>query len=151
MLNILVYLQLLLFKAFPALFDWVSYPITIMMKDLYKLQMRDIRRQVPPNAYHVELIACLERLLCFCHTGSTKVFVSSLMGPLGLSRSALADGFPMLNVSIFAQSTLLSAMNLGFEIIPGRWPKVDGHPAIASKAAQVFSYSLQHFIVRDFS
>src|SRR5882757_3681087 len=121
------------------------------MKNLYKLQMKEIDRKVLPSIYHVELIACLERLLCFCHTGSTTVFVSSLMGPLGLSRSALMDGFPMLDVSIFAQTTLLSAMNLEFEIVPRRWPNVDGHPAMASKAAQVFSYSLSHFMVSNFT
>jgi hypothetical protein len=72
------------------------------------------------------------------------------MGPLGLSRSALADGFPMLDVTIFAQTTLLSAMNRGFRIVPAKWPRVNGHPAIASKAAQVFSYSLPHFMVSDY-
>ena len=108
--------------------------------------MINIAANIKPCPYRLELIASLERILCFCHTGSAKVFATSLMHPLGLSRGAIFDGFPMLH-NIFEQPTILSAMNLGFRIDPRKWPLTNSYPAIASKKAQIFSYSLSHFMV----
>ena len=97
------------------MYDWVSYPITLLTKKLFDLEMINIAANIKPCPYRLELIASLERILCFCHTGSAKVFATSLMHPLGLSRGAIFDGFPMLH-NIFEQPTILSAMNLGFRI-----------------------------------
>jgi hypothetical protein len=133
-------------QAFPALYDWVSFPINILIKDLYEKEMKAIRRKALPDPYRLELIASLERLLCFCHTGSTAVFTTSLMAPLGLSSSAIADGFPMLG-PVFMQPSILSAMNSGYELNPKAWPEKDGYPAVSSKKCQIFSYSLPHFMV----
>jgi hypothetical protein len=76
------------------------------------------------------------------------VFATSLMNGLGLSRGALKDGFPMLH-RIFQEASVGSAMIHGFEIDARNWPLKDGHPAIASKRAQVLTYSLAYFMVRD--
>jgi hypothetical protein len=40
-------------------------------------------------------------------------------------------------------------VNDGFRINPRRWPLKDHYPAIASKRAQVLTYSFSHFMVRD--
>lgn len=109
--------------------------------------MSGIRDGILPFHFRLELLASLERLLCFCHTGNTVVFTTSLMNPLGLSRGALKDGFPMLQ-NIFTKPTILTAMKNGFDIDPRRWPKKDGHPAMSSKRAQVLTYSLGYFMVR---
>jgi hypothetical protein len=42
---------------------------------------------------------------------------------------------------------LISAKAEGFPVDPRRWPLKDGHPAVASKRAQVLTYSLAHFMV----
>ena len=133
-------------QVFPALFDWVSYPVTLLIELLYKNEMKLIREDIAPSFFHVELIAALERILCFCHTGNTAVLATSLMNPLGLSYGVLKDGFPML-LRIFSQSTVASAMKRGIEVIPRRWPMKDGYPAIASRRAQILTYSLAHFMV----
>jgi hypothetical protein len=70
------------------------------------------------------------------------------MHRLGLSKGALYDGFPMLHSIIFEQPTILSAMNCGFRIDPQTWPLKDTYPSIASKRAQVLTYSENHFLVR---
>jgi hypothetical protein len=128
------------------LYDWVSYPVTLLTKKLFDLEMINIAANIKPCPYRLELIASLERILCFCHTGSAKVFATSLMHPLGLSRGAIFDGFPMLH-NIFEQPTILSAMNNSFRIDARKWPLTNSYPAIASKKAQIFSYSLSHFMV----
>ena len=133
-------------QVFPALFDWVSYPITVLTKKLYDIQMKIVDMDRLPCFFHLELLASLERLLCFCHTGSTAVFATSLMHRLGLSLGAITDGFPMLH-QIFEQPSILSAMNHNFHVDARLWPLYNGYPAIASKAAQIFAYSLSHFMV----
>ena len=94
----------------------------------------------------IELLASLEGLLCFCHTGNTAVFATSLMHPLGLSKGALKDGFPML-LPLFEQPTIHSAMGHGYKIDPHKWPLKDQYSAIASRRAQVLTYSIRHFLV----
>ena len=109
--------------------------------------MKAIEDDKLTSFFRVELLASLERLLCFCHTGSTAVFATSLMGPLCLSKSAVKDGFPMLQ-NVFYQLTILSAAKNGIQVDPRKWPLKDGYPAIASKKTQVLTYSLSHFMVR---
>lgn len=135
-------------QAFPALYDWVSYPITILIEEIYELEMVNIQNNVKPCPFRLELLASLERLLCFCHTGNAAVFATSLMAPLNLSRSAVADGFPTMS-RLFNQSNLRAAVKFGLQIDPRRWPTTkEGYPAVASKRAQVLTYSLPHFMVR---
>lgn len=110
--------------------------------------MSGIRDGILPCHFRLELLASLERLLCFCHTGNTVVFTTSLMNPLGLSRGVLKDSFPMLKL-IFTKPTNLLAMMDGFDINPRCWPKKDGYPAMSSKRAQAVTYSLGYFMVRQ--
>jgi hypothetical protein len=118
-----------------------------MIKELYDLEMKAIAKKIDPNPFRLELLASFERMLCFCHTGSTAVFATSLMNELGLSRGAVSDGFPMLHHTIFEQPTILSAMSNGLWVDARQWPLKDKYPAIASKRTQVLTYSLFHFMV----
>ena len=139
-----------LIQVFPALYDWVTYPVTLLIEKLFNSGMKAIQKKVKPCPFQLELIASLKRVLCFCHTGSTAVFAMSLMNGLGLSKGAVVNGFPMLH-HIFEQPTILSALNHGLRVDPRRWPLKDRYPAIASKRAQVLTYSLSHFMVRTFA
>ncbi|KAI9429358.1 hypothetical protein H4582DRAFT_2150251 [Lactarius indigo] len=102
-------------NAFPSLYDWVSYPITLLIKSIYDVERKRIRKGLTPCHMHVELVAALERALCFCHTGNAAVLATSLMGPLGLSKGALKDGFPMLQ-DVFEHPTIGQAMEHGLVI-----------------------------------
>ena len=136
------------FQAFPVFYDWVAYPVTVLIKKLFKKEMSAIDKKVKPCPFRLELLASLERVLCFCHTGNAAVFATSLMNGLGLSKGAISDGFPMLH-AIFHQPSILSAMNDGFRINLRRWLLKDHYLAIVSKRAQVLTYSFSHFMVRD--
>jgi hypothetical protein len=120
-----------------------------MIEALHRNETHAIRTNLLPSPFRLELLAALERVLCFCHTGSTAVLATSLMNPLGLSRAAVKDGFPML-MKIFKQPTIASAMLHGAEIDVREWPVKDGYPAIASRRTQELTYSPEHFMVRRF-
>ncbi|KAI9433456.1 hypothetical protein H4582DRAFT_2060877 [Lactarius indigo] len=137
-------------NAFPSLYDWVSYPITLLIKSIYDVERKRIRKGLTPCHMHVELVAALEQALCFCHTGNAAVFATGLMGPLGLSKGALKDGFPMLQ-DLFEHPTIKQAMDHGLVIAHRKWPLKNGYPAMASKKAQVLSYSMRHFHVYGLS
>jgi len=113
--------------------------------------MKLIEKKALPCPFQLELLAALERVLCFCHTGSTAVLATSLMDPLGLSKGATRDGFPMLHCSksrnVFTQPTISSAMKHGFEVDTRYWPVKGGRPATASRRAQILTYSLGHYMV----
>jgi hypothetical protein len=134
-------------QVFPALYDWVAYPLTELIRSLYENEMQVIKNNKDlPCPFRLELLAALERTLCFCHTGNTAVLATSLMNPLGLSRALVTDGFPMLQ-KVFLQPTISSAKRSGFKIDPRAWPLKDGYPAIASRRSQILTYSLEHFMV----
>jgi hypothetical protein len=132
--------------VFPDLFDWVAYPVTVLIQKLYNTEMKRILANRLPDPFLLELVASLERILCFCHTGNAAVLATSLMNPLGLSRGVVKDGFPMLH-KVFVQPTVSLAMRRGLEVDARAWPLKDGYPAIASKRAQILTYSLEHFMV----
>ncbi|KAH9018519.1 hypothetical protein EDB84DRAFT_1566372 [Lactarius hengduanensis] len=140
------HLVILKTEAFPNLYDWVAYPVTVLIDELYKHEMANLRKdETVPCHMRLELLASLERVLCFCHTGNTAVFATSLMHRLGLSKGSIMDGFPMLLMPLFEQRTISSAMEHGFKIDARHWPLKDKYPAIASKRAQVLTYSIRHF------
>ena len=133
-------------QVFPDLYKWVAYPVATLIKMLYAAEK--VTTSVDKNRcpFRLELIASLERTLCFCHTGNTAVLATSLMRPLLLSKSVVKDGFPMLT-TVFHQKRLCMAFDQGLIIDPSKWPAKDGYPAVASKRSQIVTYSLQHFMV----
>ncbi|KAH9028468.1 hypothetical protein EDB83DRAFT_2678647 [Lactarius deliciosus] len=115
-------------EIFPSLFKWVSYPITMLIEAIYEQEMRDILEDLgdqEPNQLKLELLAALERTLCYCHTGNAACLATTLMRPLGLSRGLIKDGFPML-MPVFKERNILEAMK-------------------PSRKAQEVTYSVQHF------
>lgn len=130
------------------MFDWVAHPIQTLIKDIYRHEMKNMRKnpETLPCHMRIELVASLERLLCYCHTGNTAVLATSLMHPLGLSRGVLKDGYPML-LPLFTHPTIRQAKEHGFLIDARKWPVKGMYPAIASKKAQVLTYSMTHFLV----
>jgi hypothetical protein len=119
-----------------------------MIEGIYKTERQRIENNELPCPLRLELLASFERLLCYCHTGNTAVFATSLMNGLGLSRGALKDGFPVL-LDTFENPSIMVAREHGFKIDPKRWPLKNGFPAMASKKAQVLTYSDSHFLVRS--
>ncbi|KAH9018524.1 hypothetical protein EDB84DRAFT_1442390 [Lactarius hengduanensis] len=110
------HLVILKTEAFPNLYNWVAYPVTVLIDELYKHEMVNLRKdETVPCHMRLELLASLERVLCFCHTGNTAVFATSLMHRLGLSKGSMMDGFPMLLMPLFEQPTISSAMEHGFK------------------------------------
>ncbi|KAH9022649.1 hypothetical protein EDB85DRAFT_1895171 [Lactarius pseudohatsudake] len=142
---------LVVFKpnVFPALFNWVTKPFDLLIEYIYKQEIRNIHNDsdLTPCPMRLEFLAALERLLCYCHTGNTAVLATSLMHPLGLSKGVLKDGFPML-LQLFSQPSIQWAVKFGLIVDPRRWPlqAKNGHPAIASKRAQILTYSMNHFL-----
>jgi len=118
-----------------------------MIEALYQTERGVIQRGTLPCPFRLELIAALERTLCYCHTGGAVALATTLMNPLGLSRAVIKDGFPML-LKTFTQTNLVSAMQNGFQVDVRNWPLKNGYPAVASKRTQTLTYSLNHFMVR---
>ena len=124
----------------------MANPIIRIIKAIYTSQSDLVRQQKQPCPLNLELLASFERLLCYCHTGNTAVLATSLMHPLGLSRATLTDGFPML-LNPFQHPTIFLAIQNGLKVDPSAWPLKNGYPAVASRKAQIFTYSLNHFFV----
>jgi hypothetical protein len=139
-------MMILTFQVFPALYNWVAQPIVVLMKALYQHERSIISNNILPSPFRIELLASLERLLYYCHTGNASVLATSLMHSLGLGRAVIKDGFPMI-VRLFEQPMISMAMKQGLHIDARRWPLKDGYPAVASKRAQVLTYSPSHFQV----
>ncbi len=119
------------------MYDWVSYPVTLLIKSIYKQEMQSFYNKMMPYVpchMQLELLVSLERVLYFCHTRNTAVFAISLMHLLSLSKGAFKDGFPML-LLLFEQCMISIAMDHKFKIDPCKWPLKDGYPAITSKRA----------------
>ena len=68
------------------------------------------------------------------------------MNGLGLSRSAIKDGYPVL-LDTFKHPLIMVSREHGFKIDLKHWPLKNGFPTIASKKAQVLTYSDAHFLV----
>jgi len=119
-----------------------------MIKGMYENEIGHICKEKgnKPDQMRVELVACFERLLCYCHTGNAAVLATSLMHPLGLSMGILKDGFPTL-MPLFQQGCVFKAAKDGYKISPRLWPCKNGYPAVASKRCQVLTYSEKHFLV----
>ncbi|KAH8978533.1 hypothetical protein EDB86DRAFT_2836679 [Lactarius hatsudake] len=106
-------------EVFPSLFKWVSSPITSLIETIYEQEMiPEDTEDEEPNQLKLELLAALERTLCYCHTG---------------------------NAALFKEKNILEAMKRGFQVDERKWPLKNGHPAIASRKAQEVTYSVQHF------
>ncbi|KAH8998202.1 hypothetical protein EDB86DRAFT_2828489 [Lactarius hatsudake] len=131
-------------EVFPSLFKWVSSLITLLIETIHEQEMiPEDTEDEEPNQLKLELLAALERMLCYCHTGNAVCLATTLMKPLGLSQGLIKDGFPML-FPVFKEKNILEAMKRGFQVDERKWLLKNGHPAIASRKAQEVTYSVQH-------
>ncbi|KAI0281316.1 hypothetical protein BC826DRAFT_974771 [Russula brevipes] len=89
------YLTVLKPEVFPQLYDWVAQPIAILIKALYEQERGTVSAQPADRGqapFLIELVASLERALCYCHTGNAAVLATSLMNPLGLTNHWYGNG-----------------------------------------------------------
>ena len=128
---------------------WATYPYTTLLKSLYQYQVKTRTFQDPPQCpepVYVEMIAIVERLLNFAHTGNAAVLPSTLMKHLTISQAILKHGFP------YVPKTLLSftgSRNLRPTMDVAQWPLRPGdkRPMVASQRAQELTYGRAHFTV----
>ncbi|KAF9440695.1 hypothetical protein P691DRAFT_781620 [Macrolepiota fuliginosa MF-IS2] len=73
-----------LFKpcAFPALYKWTTYPLTVLLESISKQAQAVYRRDVFQHAIMVELFSVIENALNFMHTRNTVVIATTVMNPL---------------------------------------------------------------------
>ncbi|KAM5542550.1 hypothetical protein V8D89_004009 [Ganoderma adspersum] len=151
-------------ELFPNIYLWTLYPIVTLLKSFWtfyaqpSLQTRyeDIpgfgprsaqnsavqRLSEAPDHYALEMIAVLERLLNFCHTGLAKVLTHSLMSRLWPTRAILEGYFPFFwgGLSFTSRNATRPILNLA------RWPLdvKTGKPLCASLRSQEFTYGAAH-------
>ena len=95
-----------------------------------------------PDHYVLEMIAVLERLLNFCHTGLAKALAHSLMKRIWPSRAILEGYFPC-----FWQGLQFSGSMATHPILDlARWPldAKTGKPLCASLRSQELTYGSAH-------
>ena len=93
---------------FPRALLGVTYPLKCLLKQLFNHHIRPSLVPNPrarPSPIYVEMVAIVERLLNFAHTGNPKVIPSTLMGILTISRALLEHGFPWISKKLMIYDT----------------------------------------------
>ncbi|KAI9456721.1 hypothetical protein HD554DRAFT_2177974 [Boletus coccyginus] len=92
----------------PKIYKWTTYPITTLLESLWQ-QVQPVLNE-PGGAYVkpyiVELVAMLERVLNFAHTGNAQVLVRGLMDRAWLSLGCLIDGCPCVSDDFIGHQSL---------------------------------------------
>ena len=98
------------------------------------------------SPYVIEIVAMLERVLNFAHTGNAQVLVKKLMDPAWLSLGCLLDGFPCISPNFVEHQSL--GTNSVLPVIT-KWPiNNQTHRALtASKRVQQLTYGDVHYEV----
>ena len=108
-----------------------------------------ISQKKTPSPYVLELIAVIERILSFAHTGNARVLCHELMNRLWVLLGIMYDGSPCLSPLVSIQVTESKdarrkrIFEINVAILQEQWPirKSDGAPLMASKASIAFHYS----------
>jgi hypothetical protein len=131
------------FQAYPAIFDWVTYPVQSMLEAAWSASKNPRKPDGLPSPYLVEIIALLERTLAYAYTGSAKVLSRALMDPLYTSRSLIQQGFPTINKAIVSMETSRTTQENVVVISQQGWPLASDRksPAMCSTACQKMYYS----------
>ncbi|KAI1783804.1 hypothetical protein LXA43DRAFT_1102094 [Ganoderma leucocontextum] len=151
-------------QVYPNVYLWTSYPIVTLLKsfwtfyaqpslqtryeDIPGLNSRSVRNSSvqrlseTPDHYVLEMIAVLERLLNFCHTGLAKALTHTLMKRLWPTRAVLDGYYPFFwpGLSFSSAAPTRPVLNLA------RWPLdiKTGKPLCASLRSQEFTYGAAH-------
>lgn len=157
-------------KVYPSMLLWTAYPITVLMEEVWAKRIRPVldsrnthpsntlvaanprSRRAPPIAHlanvpspeWLELLAMLERCLCFAHTGSAPSLAYALMKRTFTSRSLLEGYLPMFwdGLEIPEASPLHAKLHIH------RWPTDRRkEPLLASKRSQILTYGAAHLAV----
>ena len=133
-------------QAYPAMFDWVMYPIQVMLEAAWRACEAERKS---PSPYLVETIALLEQALAYAYIGSAKVLSHAVMEPLFTSQSLIDQGFPTINQAVIRMQVDRKTYQPILTVCQQGWPSVVGRkaPAICSTGAQQMYYSKSLFDV----
>ncbi|KIL55667.1 hypothetical protein M378DRAFT_17747 [Amanita muscaria Koide BX008] len=127
-------------EAYPMLYNWTTYPLTRLLRRVWRVGQAAFTRNEKPCPTLVELCSALERALNFMHTGNVAVIATSAMNPLWIGLSIIHDGHPCLNPSIVPSvmgSTFVNVL---------QWPLNENRmPKSASRCAQIRTYGEGHY------
>ncbi|KAF8422582.1 hypothetical protein L210DRAFT_931249 [Boletus edulis BED1] len=133
------------FNLIPKIYSWCTFPVTCLLENLWQTVQPVFEKPGRcTTAYVIEMVAMLERVLNFGHTGNAQVLVKRLMDRAWLSLGLLMDGFPCISPDFIAYETLGTKT-----VIPvkNKWP-VDPctrRPLTASKRVQQLTYGDLHY------
>ncbi|KAH9845958.1 hypothetical protein C2E23DRAFT_716408, partial [Lenzites betulinus] len=131
--------------VFPDLMLWTTYPLRVLLEQFWSKVSPSLTPAVTttPNPVDLEMIAILERLINFAHTGAMKVLATGVMDKLWPSRAVVDHGFPCFSPALFlgGDTGLLPSVSLN------DWPRhlITGYPLVASKRALEITYGSDVF------
>ena len=123
-------------QVYPDIFQWATYGVTSLIERIYEQNIRpSIGKEVPPSPYWVEIMAVLERVLNYAHTGNARVLSRALLGPMWPYYSLPDTGFP-------AFSRLLTITPDAAQVNVVNWPRDEDTkvPATASSRSALLTY-----------
>ncbi|KAM6490423.1 hypothetical protein JOM56_014096 [Amanita muscaria] len=136
--------RIILFKpeAYPAIYNWTTFPLTRVLRRVWRVGQDFISSKRQPCPTLIELSSALERALNFMHTGNVAVIATSAMNPLWIGLAIIHDGLPCLNPALVP--TLIGPDFVNVEY----WPQHDNRlPKSASRCSQLRTYGEGHYNV----
>ncbi|KIL64797.1 hypothetical protein M378DRAFT_178583 [Amanita muscaria Koide BX008] len=136
--------RVILFKpeAYPAIYNWTTFPLTRVLRRVWRVGQDFISSKRQPCPTLIELSSALERALNFMHTGNVAVIATSAMNPLWIGLAIIHDGLPCLNPALVP--TLIGPNFVNVEY----WPQHDNRlPKSASRCSQLRTYGEGHYNV----
>lgn len=134
-------------QAFPALYQWTTYPLTALLEEVYKQTQPLFPTKKFKHAMMVEFCSVLERALNFMHTGNMAVIATTVMTPMWIGRAIVKDGFPCINPMIVQ---IINSKHVQIDAL--QWPQDRNRrrPHSSSRRSQILTYGEPHFNVRRF-
>ena len=130
-------------KAFPAIYNWTSFPLTCAIESIFEQAMSNniISKKDP---LLVEICSVAERALNYMHTGNAAVIATSVMNPMWIGRAIIQDGLPCFNPKY-----VMTGNGTRIKVNAEVWPfnKKKHQPLSSSKRSQVLTYGEQYFNV----
>jgi hypothetical protein len=132
------------YQAFPQVYNWTTYPLTVLLEQMYSQSKSRLATHNMKDTMVVELCSVAERALNYMHTGNVAVIATRVMNPLWIGRAIIQDGIPCINpkyVNIGLSSQLV--------IYAEQWPYNNSkyQPLTCSNRAQTLTYGDTHFRV----
>ncbi|KAF8872027.1 hypothetical protein BD779DRAFT_1477818 [Infundibulicybe gibba] len=128
--------------AYPAVYNWTTYPITALLDIIYRSTADAIKAKTFSDTFVVELCSVLERTLNYMHTGNASVIATTVMNPMWIGRAIVQDGLPCLN----PQNVMIQHPSK-VHISHQHWPydRVLHLPYSSSRKSQVINFGKHHF------